>query len=363
MSSTWGETLRLSLFGESHGAGIGVVLDGLPAGEPLDRDEIAFQMARRAPGHDPASTARREADAPEILSGVRNGRTTGAPLCAVIRNADTRSGDYADFARFPRPGHADYTARLRYGGFADMRGSGHFSGRLTAPMVFAGAVCRGILTRRGVEIGAHLLEAGGARGSSLDPVRTDKELLRALAHRAFPVLDLGDEPKLRAAIEAARRDGDSVGGVVECAAVGLPAGLGDPIFGRVENRLASILFGIPAVKGLEFGAGFAAARTRGSENNDPFVWDAGTVKTSSNRHGGVLGGITTGMPLLFRLAVKPTPSIAKPQQTVDLEEGTAAALSIHGRHDPCAAVRAVPVVEALTAVCLLDLRLAPRQFE
>lgn len=363
MSSTWGENLKLSVFGESHGPAIGVVLDGLPAGEPIDFGEIAAQMTRRAPGRDKTATQRKESDTPEILSGVVDGHTTGTPLCAVIKNSGAHSGDYADFKRFPRPGHADFTALCRYGGFSDYRGGGHFSGRLTAPLVFAGAVCRSILEKRGVTIGSHLYEIGNVRDMVFDPVHIEQETLQALSQSNFPVLEEKSEGAMRAVIEDARKDCDSVGGIVECAAVGLPGGYGDPMFGGVENRLASILFGIPAVKGLEFGAGFEAARLRGSENNDVFVMEDNTVKTSTNRHGGILGGITTGMPLIFRLAFKPTPSIFKPQQTVDLETGQPATLKIEGRHDPCVVVRAAPVVEAVTAVCLLDLLLGGTSYD
>lgn len=358
MSSMWGDRLRLSIFGESHGGGIGVVLDGLPAGEEIDLCEVARQMARRAPRRDGTSTARREADEPEILSGLLNGRTEGSPLCAVIRNTDAHSADYKDLENIPRPGHADYTAAVRYGGFADPRGGGHFSGRLTAPMVFAGSVCRQILSRRGVEIGAHLLSIAQIRDRRFDAAHVVAGTLTALAAQAFPLLDREKEAPMRKAVADAAADGDSVGGVVECAAAGLPAGLGDPIFGGLENRLSSILFGIPAVKGLEFGEGFGAAFLRGSGNNDPFVCENGRVATETNHSGGILGGISDGMPLVFRTAFKPTPSIAAEQRSVDLKTGAPARLAIHGRHDPCVAIRAVPAVEGLTAVCLLDLFLA-----
>lgn len=355
MSSTWGEHIKLSIFGESHGPAIGVTIDGLPAGENIDFEEISAQMARRAPGKDKTSTQRKESDMPEILSGVVDGHTTGTPLCAVIKNSGAHSSDYTQFKRFPRPGHADLTALYRYGGYSDYRGGGHFSGRLTAPMVFAGTICRSILSRRGIKIGSHLYEIGKVRDEAFDPANIDGSMLETLSHSSFPLIGENSEKNMREVIEAARLDCDSVGGIVECAAVGLPRGYGDPIFDGVENRLASILFGIPAVKGLEFGAGFEAARLRGSENNDTFIIDNGEVKTKTNRHGGILGGITTGMPVIFRLAFKPTPSIFKTQQTVDLEKMQEAALKIEGRHDPCVVVRAAPVVEALTAVCLLDL--------
>lgn len=355
MSSTWGERIKLSIFGESHGGGIGVVIDGLPDGEPLDEPEIMAQMARRAPGNGIASTARKEKDEPEIVSGIFDGKTTGAPLCAVIRNGDAHSGDYASMSRTPRPGHADYSAFMRYHGHADYRGGGHFSGRLTAPLTFAGAVCRQILARRGVEIAAHLLRVGKVTDAAFDMAHIDPLSLRALSQMTFPTLETSAGEAMTAEIEDAKQSGDSVGGVVECAAAALPAGLGSPIFGGVENRLSSLLFGIPAVKGVEFGNGFDASALRGSENNDPFRFAGGKVVTETNRHGGVLGGITTGMPLIFRAALKPTPSIFRPQRTVDLVAGGDTELVIKGRHDPCIAVRAVPVIESAAAVCLLDL--------
>lgn len=363
MSSMIGENIKLSIFGESHGAAIGTVIDGLPAGEPIDFNEIAAQMARRAPGRDKTTTARRESDIPEILSGVVDGHTTGTPLCVVIRNSDTHSSDYDDLKRFPRPGHADFSAVARYGGFSDFRGGGHFSGRLTASMVFAGAICRTILKRRGVTVGAHILDIAGTCDTPFDPVDPGIETLERLSHSAFPVINPEAEAKMRAVIEEARKDCDSVGGVVECAAVGLPSGLGDPIFGGVENRLSAAVFGIPAVKGIEFGNGFAAVHLRGSENNDAFRFEGGKVKTETNNHGGILGGITTGMPIILRAAFKPTPSIFKEQKTVDLEEKCNANLKIKGRHDPCVVVRAVPVVEAIAAFCMLDLMLGGSQYD
>ena len=309
MSSEFGHLLKISVFGQSHGTAIGVVVDGLPAGEAVDLTELQAFLDRRKPGKNPLSTARKEADAPTFLSGLENGMTCGAPLCAVIQNGDQHSGDYAGLTDTPRPGHADYTAAVKWGGHADMRGGGHFSGRLTAPLCIAGGIAKQILARRGVFVGAHLKEVAGIPDAPF-PLRPSAELFQEVAAKAFPVLDDGAGERMRAAILAAREDLDSVGGIVECAATGLPAGLGDPMFDGVENRLAAALFGIPAVKGLEFGAGFDAARLRGSENNDPFVLDHGAVAAESNRAGGILGGITTGMPLLLRAAFKPTPSIA-----------------------------------------------------
>lgn len=355
MSSTWGNLIRISIFGESHGPGIGVTIDGLPAGEVIDSDELLVQMARRAPGRDVTATPRREADLPEILSGVLDGKTTGAPLCALIRNTNTRSGDYQNLTALPRPGHADFTGFVRYGGHNDVRGGGHFSGRLTAPLVFAGAVCRQILARRGVSIGAHIASIAQARDDSFDPVNIDVGLLDRLSHSSFSLINPDAEASMRDAVERARQELDSVGGVVECAAVGLPVGLGSPMFDGVENVIASILFGIPAVKGVEFGDGFGAATLRGSQHNDPYRMDGGRVVTETNHAGGILGGITTGMPLLVRAAIKPTPSIAQTQRTVNLSTGVDAQLSIQGRHDPCIVPRAVPVVESAVALALLNL--------
>ncbi len=356
MSSDIGKNIRLSLFGESHGEAIGVVIGGLPAGEEVDMESVMRQMARRAPGRDPSATPRSEPDTPEVLSGLWQGKTSGAPLCAMIRNTNTRSGDYTDFARVPRPGHADYTGAVRYGGCHDPRGGGHFSGRLTAPLVFAGAVCRQILARRGVTIGGHVYAAGGVYDRPLDPQAVSAETLRALSERSFPVLSNEAEEAMRESIAAERAVRDSVGGIVEVAAVGLPAGLGSPMFGGVENVLAALIFGIPAVRGVEFGEGFGAAAQRGSTHNDAFMRGAqGGVQTASNHHGGILGGITSGMPLIVRAAFKPTPSIGRAQSTLDLETGAQTELVIQGRHDPCIVPRAVPVVEAAVAVGLLDL--------
>ena len=334
MSSEFGSLLKISVFGQSHGRAIGVVVDGLPAGEAIDLEELNAFLARRKPGKSPLSTARREADAPVFLSGLENGVTCGAPLCAVIENGDQHSSDYDALQDKPRPGHADYTAFVK-------RGGGHFSGRLTAPLCIAGGIAKQILSRRGVYVGAHL-QSVGTVADALFPLRPTKELFDAVAAKPFPVLDDQAGERMQALILEARKNLDSVGGVVECAATGLPAGLGEPI---------------PAVKGVEFGDGFAAARSRGSENNDPFVMEDGRVQTETNHAGGILGGITSGMPIVLRTAMKPTPSIAQPQRTVSLSAGENAELVIHGRHDPCIAHRAVPVVEAVTAAVLLDLLL------
>ncbi len=353
MSSILGEKLRVSVFGESHGAAVGAVADGFPAGEAIDENELKAFMRRRQ-GGGPLSTPRREADEVEFLSGVFDGRTTGTPLCAVIRNADARSRDYEKLRDLPRPGHADYTAYLKWGGQADMRGGGHFSARLTAPICAVGGVAKQILERKGIFLGAHLMEVAGEADDAF-PLYPTKALFREVAEKDFPVLNDGAGARMRRAIEQAAAEKDSVGGVVECCVIGLPGGLGGPLFGGMEGVLARALFGIPAVKGVEFGAGFSAARLRGSENNDAFCLDAqGNIRTETNHAGGILGGITNGMPLVVRAAFKPTPSIAREQRTVRLSAGESAPLTITGRHDPCVAHRAVPVVEAVTALVVLD---------
>ena len=356
MSSEFGNILKISIFGQSHGKAIGVNIDGLPAGEPIDLEELNAFLDRRKPGKSLLSTTRKESDTPVFLSGLENGVTCGFPLCAIIENSDQHSSDYSELADKPRPSHADYTARVKWGGHADMRGGGHFSGRLTAPLCIAGGIAKQILARRGIFVGAHLA-AVGTENDAPFPLHPTAELFDAIAAKPFPVVDDGAGDRMQALILEARQDLDSVGGIIECAAIGLPAGLGDPMFGGVENRLAAALFGIPAVKGVEFGLGFGSSRLRGSENNDPFTVENGTVVTASNRAGGILGGITTGMPVTLRTAIKPTPSISRPQQTVRLSAMESAELVIRGRHDPCIAHRAVPVVEAVTAAVLLDLLL------
>lgn len=356
MSSEFGKILRVSVFGQSHGRAIGVNIDGLPAGETIDIAELQAFMDRRKPGKNPLSTQRQEADTPLFLSGVEQGKTCGSPLCAILENADNHSGDYVSLLHTPRPSHADYTAQVKWGGQADLRGGGHFSGRLTAPLCIAGGIAKQILARKGVFVGAHLLAVAGIRDEEF-PLHPTEELFETIAEKEFPVLNDQAGEAMQAAILAARQAGDSVGGVIQCAAIGLPVGLGEPMFDGVENRLAAALFGIPAVKGVEFGAGFAASEGRGSVQNDPFAVQNGQIRTETNHSGGILGGITNGMPVVFQLAVKPTPSIALPQRTVNLFTGEAENLTIQGRHDPCVAHRAVPVAEAVCAICLLDLLL------
>ncbi len=356
MSSEFGKILRISIFGQSHGKAIGVVMDGLPAGEAIDMNELNAFLDRRKPGKSPLSTARKESDTPVFLSGLEDGKTCGSPLCAVIENAGQRSKDYSELQDKPRPGHADFTAWAKWSGNADMRGGGHFSGRLTAPLCIAGGIARQILARRGIYIGAHLSSVGGAR-DMLFPLHPTKELFESVAAKPLPVLNDHAIETMETAILAAKESQDSVGGTIECAAIGLPAGLGGPMFEGIENRLAAALFGIPAIKGVEFGDGFSAAQMRGSQNNDAFFIEDGEICTKTNHAGGILGGITTGMPLVLRAAVKPTPSIGIPQKTIQLSCLEETELVIHGRHDPCIAHRAVPVVEAVTAAVLLDLML------
>ena len=350
MSSTFtGLALRLSIFGQSHSEAVGMTLDGLPAGIPVDLDALQGFLDRRAPGRSPWATARREEDRPEFVCGLKDGFTCGAPLTALIRSRNTRPGDYEQLKTLPRPGHADYTAALKYRGFQDYSGGGHFSGRLTAPLCVAGGVSMQALARRGVSVQARIAAVAGIRDESLF---TD-----SVAGKAFPVVDDEAGGRMQEAILKAKEEGDSVGGVIECVVRGLPAGLGSPIFDGLENQIARIVFAVPAVKGVEFGSGFAGASMRGSENNDPFCVKEGRIETLTNNAGGVLGGISNGMPLVFRAAVKPTPSIARAQQSVNLRTMESEELRITGRHDPCIVPRAVPVIEAAAALAVFDLLL------
>ncbi|MBO4697000.1 MAG: chorismate synthase [Lachnospiraceae bacterium] len=353
MSSSYGENIRVTIFGQSHSPAIGMTLEGIPAGEAVDFEALSAFAARRAPGGQAYSTARKEADTPEFVSGLKDGITCGTPITAIIRNTDTRSGDYENLRTVPRPGHADYTASVKYNGYQDFAGGGHFSGRLTAPMVIAGGICRQILERNGIRIAARIAAIGG--------VKDEGELTEAVLGKSFPVMSDAQGEKMLAKIAEAKEEGDSVGGIVECAVFGLPAGIGDPMFDGMENRIAQIVFGIPAVKGLEFGAGFAAAEMLGSENNDAFTVENGRVVTKTNHCGGILGGITNGMPLTFRAAFKPTPSIAKEQDSVNLAAMEPVKLTVKGRHDPCIVPRAVPVVEAAAAIAVYDAWLARRK--
>ena len=357
MSATYGETVRLTIFGESHGKGIGLVLDGVPAGTPVDEDFIRSEMARRAPGQNLMSTQRKETDAFIIESGVFEGRAAGTPICVLIPNSDQHSKDYSILKDTMRPGHADYAGKVKYRGYNDYRGGGHFSGRLTAPLVWAGALAKTVLAKEGILIGAHIARLADVTDKAFDPMGEKAETLLALRTHVLPTLDADAAPRMEAAVLAAREALDSVGGVVEVMVTGLPAGLGDPFFDSLESRLAHALFSVPAVKGLEFGDGFGIAALRDSQANDAMHYEGGTVKTLTNHNGGITGGITNGMPVVFRAAVKPTPSIARPQRTVNLAEGRDTVLEIKGRHDPCIVPRAVPVLEAVTAWTLWDVLL------
>lgn len=355
MSANFGRQFRLSIFGESHGGGIGMVIDGIPAGFPIDEDAIAYHMARRAPGNDPTATARKEPDRVKIVSGILDGHATGAPLCGIIENTNTRSGDYAQLRSRMRPGHADYAGFVKYGGYNDPRGGGHFSGRITAPLVFAGSIARQILQKQGVTVGAHIAAIGPLADTRFDPVSLTADALTALHESRFPLLNTSMEQPMRAHIDAARMRQDSTGGVIECAATGVRAGVGSPFFDSLESVTAHLLFSVPAVKGVEFGDGFAISAMHGSEANDPMRVVNGHVTCTSNHNGGITGGITNGMPVVLRAAIKPTPSISRTQRSVNIETMQDTDLSITGRHDPCIVPRAVVVIESALALALCEL--------
>ncbi len=356
MSSCWGDKVKISIFGESHGKGIGVVVDNLPSGEKIDMDKVLQFMDRRSPGKDKTSTPRREKDFPNVLSGLLNNTTTGTPLCAVIENTNTRSQDYGETLRYPRPSHGDYSGHIRYGGYNDIRGGGHFSGRLTAPLVFAGSICRQILERKGIRIASHIYSIGNINDVPFNPLKVENELAEQLNRQFFPLIDTEREVNMRDYIESKRLSGDSTGGIIECVATGVPAGVGSPMFGGVENILSSIIFGVPAVKGIEFGTGFDITKMTGSQANDQYAYDEhGNIVTLTNHNGGITGGITNGMPILFRVAIKPTPSISVPQKTVDLLNRENTELVIKGRHDPCIVPRATVVIESALAIALMNI--------
>ncbi len=352
MSNWNGERLKLTIFGASHGPNIGMTLTGVPAGYTLDMEALQAFLKRRAPGNAPYATARKEADTPEFRSGLDGCKTTGNSLSAVIYNTNVRSADYAEFNVCPRPGHADYTARIKYGADYDVAGGGPFSGRLTAPLCIAGGMCLQWLGKMGIHVTGHISAIGGIEDSPsrLDPCAPQREF----NDPHFPVISQDRAQQMLNRITKAKQDGDSVGGIIECVVTGLPAGIGGPLFEGLEGKLSQVLFGIPAVKGVEFGNGFDAASILGSQNNDPFVIKDGKVRTHTNNAGGILGGISNGMPIILRVAIKPTPSIAKPQKTVNLQSMKMTDIAVKGRHDPCIVPRAVPVVEAAVAIVLLD---------
>lgn len=355
MSGMWGNKLKISIFGESHGVGIGITIDGLPSGIEIDMESILKEMDRRAPGKSQLSTARKESDTPEILSGFFEGKTTGTPLCAVIRNADMHSKDYGKLKDLMRPGHSDYPGFIKYKGFNDYRGGGHFSGRITAPLVFAGAICKQILEDKGIYIGAHVKSIGKIEDQGFDEIKLNKDILKDLHDKELPLLISDKEEEMRNIILQAKKEGDSVGGTIECTVLGIQAGIGNPFFDSVESTIAHLMFSVPAVKGIEFGKGFAMTELRGSECNDSYYYDGEEVKTHTNNNGGITGGITNGMPILFKVGIKPTASISIKQQTIDISEKKDAELVVVGRHDPCIVQRALPVVEAVTAIGILDL--------
>ena len=354
MSNTFGQHIKVTIFGESHGTGIGCIIDGLPAGISIDWDALRKEMARRAPGNSNLATPRKEKDAFEVLSGYFNGHTTGTPLAMEIRNTSQHSSDYDILKDHMRPGHADYTGHVKYGGFNDYRGGGHFSGRITAPLTFAGAIAEQVLKAKGITIGAHVVRIGNHIDRRFRPMGEAPETLEALKQQKLPVLTASVGQQMEEAILAAKQEGDSVGGIVECMAVGLPVGLGDPFFDSLESTLSHMMFSVPAVKGIEFGDGFDLAGMKGSEANDPMAYRDGKPTVVTNHNGGILGGISNGNPLLFRVAVKPTASIGKEQHTIDISTEKDTLLSIGGRHDPCIVPRAIPVIETAAALVLLD---------
>lgn len=362
MTFDFGKTLKMNVFGASHAPEIGVSITGIPKGEKIDFDELVKFMQRRAPGNNPFSTPRKEADLPEFISGVKDAVTTGEPIRAIIKNTNVKSKDYGNLKFVPRPGHADFTAYVKYDGKEDMRGGGKFSGRLTAPICIAGGIIKQILTRRGIFIGAHIFAVHGIKDDRFSPTDVCLKDFENVWKKDFPVINDKKGEAIKQEILKYKEQKNSVGGIVECSVTGVPAGIGEPMFYGVENQISSAMFAIPAVKGIEFGAGFDVSRMTGSENNDDFYFDGDTVKTKTNNCGGILGGITNGMPINFNVAFKPTPSIALPQQSVDLSEKKQTTLEITGRHDPCIVQRAVPVVEAVSAIVIYDMLLQDEKY-
>lgn len=353
----YGDSFKLSIFGTSHGPEIGMTMEGFPAGLSVDMEKLQHFLNRRAPGRSEWSTPRKEADIPHFQSGLTNGCTNGQPIRAVIFNENVRKADYNERKHIPRPGHADYTAWTKFGLDFDMSGGGPFSGRMTAPLCIAGGLCKQWLEQRGIRIGAHIAWIGDIDDNRFDPLRPDLDAVQA----DFPVINHMCGHQMQQAIAEAKENGNSLGGIIECAATGLPAGIGGPLFHGIEGKIAYAMYGIPAVKGVEFGLGFASAYHPGSYCNDAFSVIAEQVVTQTNHSGGILGGITTGMPLIFRVGFKPTPSIAKPQQSVNLETMEQVTIQVSGRHDPCIVPRAVPVVEAVAAIAIFDMILGENQ--
>lgn len=352
MSFSIGDKVKIQLFGQSHSEAIGVVIEDLPAGKHIHMDKIEAFLLRRRGGRNTYSTPRKESDKPKILSGLVRGKTCGAPLCAVFENTDTISKDYNELKTKPRPSHTDYVAHVKYNRANDIRGGGQFSGRLTLPLCFAGAICKQLLEEERIYIGAHILSVGDIRDTPYSPTKVGKADFKT---EGFPANSSESADRMIAKMTAIAQEGDSIGGIIECAAIGLPVGVGEPMFGGLENRIAAAVFAVPAVKGIEFGSGFSCSKMLGSEHNDPFFIENGEVKTRSNNSGGIQGGISNSMPIIFRVAIKPTPSISKRQDTVNLEQGIDTTLEIKGRHDPCIVPRAVPCIEAAAAIAIYDL--------
>ena len=359
MSGIWGNNLEVSIFGESHGRAIGITINGLPPGLEIDMDAVLIEMARRAPGRNELTTPRKEKDEPDIVSGFLDGKTTGSPLTALIWNTNTRSKDYSQMKRLMRPGQADYPGKMRYDGYNDYRGSGHFSGRITAPLVFAGAIAQQWLEQKGVTIGSHVKSIGNVEDEYFEEqnnVTIDQ--VNQMKQDQLPLFNDTKRKEMEQVIVDAKEDKDSVGGIVETFVLGVDAGYGNPFFDSVESTIAHLVFAVPATKGVEFGAGFEITRMLGSEANDGYYYDENDqIKTRTNNNGGILGGITYGMPIVFRTAIKPPASIEKTQETIDIEAEESADLEVHGRHDPCIVPRVLPVLEAITAIGLMDLML------
>lgn len=355
MSAIWGNNIKLSIFGESHGKAIGINIDGLPSGVELDLENIKREMIRRAPGKDNISTARKEKDEFQILSGYFNNKTTGTPLCVIIPNSDQHSKDYEKMKSIVRPSHGDFTGNIKYNGYNDYRGGGHFSGRITAPIVFAGAVAKQILKDKNIIVGSHIKSIGNINDDLFNKIDIKAELLEELKNKKFPVIKDEKGEEMQELILKAKEELDSVGGTIETAVINIPAGIGEPFFDSVESSIAHMIFSIPGVKGIEFGEGFNISKIRGSQANDEYYIKDNEVKTYTNNNGGILGGITNGMPIIFTTAMKPTPSIGKTQNTVDIEKKENVQIKIEGRHDPCIVPRALPVIEGATALVILDL--------
>ncbi len=363
MSGIYGMNIKMAIYGESHGASIGLVIDGVPPGLQLDLEQIEKEMARRAPGKNQLSTQRKESDSFAIQSGFFEGYTTGTPLCVVIKNSDQHSKDYSILKDKMRPGHADYAGFVRYQGFNDYRGGGHFSGRLTAPLVFMGAVAKQALAQAGILVGAHILQIADIKEENFNPLGIEDKKIAELAGKDFAVMDDAIGEKMQAKILEAKAELNSVGGVIEAMVTNVPAGLGAPYFDSVESRLSHALFSVPAVKGVEFGDGFGISAMTGAEANDQLHYEDGKVVAETNHNGGITGGITNGMPVIFRVAIKPTPSISREQKTISLQEKCDTTLTIVGRHDPCIVQRAVPVIEAVTAWTMWDLLLEAKKWK